>query len=216
VNARSVRTRVGVASVAGQDSSHRGMDTVQDPYFDCHAYPFRMSRMLWGTCKLQQKDSDPGSRWCRRGESNPRPRDYETLALPLSYAGLNAILYATNEPPRVSSFGCAVSAAQNTESILGCKFRYSVAVPGCTRACSSLNFLDNYREAHKSLATRVVLPYHPTWNLSTLAAMRSGTLDSALSEAVFTFTGRRLGESTRPCSVDGFAQSRGVPYLTLS
>src|SRR5260370_17082932 len=24
--------------------------------------------------------------WCRRGESNPRPRDYETLALPLSYA----------------------------------------------------------------------------------------------------------------------------------
>src|SRR6185312_1935861 len=28
-----------------------------------------------------------GSFWCRRGESNPRPRDYETLALPLSYAG---------------------------------------------------------------------------------------------------------------------------------
>jgi hypothetical protein len=27
------------------------------------------------------------SEWCRRGESNPRPRDYETLALPLSYAG---------------------------------------------------------------------------------------------------------------------------------
>src|SRR5690348_4591744 len=27
--------------------------------------------------------------WCRRGESNPRPRDYETLALPLSYAGTN-------------------------------------------------------------------------------------------------------------------------------
>src|SRR3974390_2413566 len=26
--------------------------------------------------------------WCRRGESNPRPRDYETLALPLSYAGV--------------------------------------------------------------------------------------------------------------------------------
>jgi hypothetical protein len=26
--------------------------------------------------------------WCRRGESNPRPRDYETLALPLSYAGI--------------------------------------------------------------------------------------------------------------------------------
>ena len=27
--------------------------------------------------------------WCRRGESNPRPRDYETLALPLSYAGVD-------------------------------------------------------------------------------------------------------------------------------
>jgi hypothetical protein len=29
-----------------------------------------------------------GKDWCRRGESNPRPRDYETLALPLSYAGM--------------------------------------------------------------------------------------------------------------------------------
>ncbi len=33
--------------------------------------------------------------WCRRGESNPRPRDYETLALPLSYAGPKAIFHAT-------------------------------------------------------------------------------------------------------------------------
>jgi hypothetical protein len=30
--------------------------------------------------------------WCRRRESNPRPRDYETLALPLSYAGLTQFL----------------------------------------------------------------------------------------------------------------------------
>ena len=30
--------------------------------------------------------------WCRRGESNPRPRDYETLALPLSYAGKSSFL----------------------------------------------------------------------------------------------------------------------------
>src|ERR1700720_733593 len=29
--------------------------------------------------------------WCRRGESNPRPRDYETLALPLSYAGTGGL-----------------------------------------------------------------------------------------------------------------------------
>jgi hypothetical protein len=35
-----------------------------------------------------------GMIWCRRGESNPRPRDYETLALPLSYAGTEDI-YAT-------------------------------------------------------------------------------------------------------------------------
>src|ERR1700680_4910564 len=31
--------------------------------------------------------------WCRRGESNPRPRDYETLALPLSYAGTGQSCY---------------------------------------------------------------------------------------------------------------------------
>src|ERR1700680_4950806 len=31
--------------------------------------------------------------WCRRGESNPRPRDYETLALPLSYAGTGPSCY---------------------------------------------------------------------------------------------------------------------------
>jgi integrase/recombinase XerD len=37
--------------------------------------------------------------WCRRGESNPRPRDYETLALPLSYAGREATFHATNSPP---------------------------------------------------------------------------------------------------------------------
>src|SRR6267378_911533 len=32
-----------------------------------------------------------GEKWCRRGESNPRPRDYETLALPLSYAGIGQL-----------------------------------------------------------------------------------------------------------------------------
>jgi hypothetical protein len=41
--------------------------------------------------------------WCRRGESNPRPRDYETLALPLSYAGTKTILYATELIVNVSS-----------------------------------------------------------------------------------------------------------------
>jgi hypothetical protein len=26
-------------------------------------------------------------KWCRRWDSNPRPKDYETFALPLSYTG---------------------------------------------------------------------------------------------------------------------------------
>src|ERR1700716_570518 len=38
-------------------------------------------------------------KWCRRRESNPRPRDYEALALPLSYAGEKAILHATEDEP---------------------------------------------------------------------------------------------------------------------
>lgn len=43
--------------------------------------------------------------WCRRGESNPRPRDYETLALPLSYAGTRFAgrFDATGTLPRVST-----------------------------------------------------------------------------------------------------------------
>jgi hypothetical protein len=30
-------------------------------------------------------------KWCRRAESNRRPRDYETLALPLSYTGTKRV-----------------------------------------------------------------------------------------------------------------------------
>ena len=62
----------------------------------------------------------------------------------------------------------------------------------------------------------MVLSYHPTWNLGTVAAIRFGTLDSLLSEAVSALAWRKLGESTGPCSVDGFAQGPSVPYLTLS
>ena len=42
--------------------------------------------------------------WCRRGESNPRPRDYETLALPLSYAGTKVMVIpnAMESPGSVS------------------------------------------------------------------------------------------------------------------
>src|SRR5712692_8042528 len=47
--------------------------------------------------------------WCRRWDSNPRPRDYETLALPLSYTGKSPALPPSygllggrvkREPPR--------------------------------------------------------------------------------------------------------------------
>src|SRR5260370_31177729 len=44
-----------------------------------------------------------GNKWCRRRESNPRPRDYETLALPLSYAGTKTIPHATESVANVSS-----------------------------------------------------------------------------------------------------------------
>src|SRR5579863_1452719 len=97
-----------------------------------------------------------------------------------------------------------------------CKIGYSLQVIGAYAPAVQPNLLNKYLEANKTHAAQVVLPYHPTWNLGTLAAMRCGTLNSLLSEAVFTLTGRKLGESTRPCSVDGFAQSRSVPYLTLS
>ncbi len=40
--------------------------------------------------------------WCRRWDSNPRPRDYETLALPLSYTGTKQRLDAKGSVCEVS------------------------------------------------------------------------------------------------------------------
>jgi hypothetical protein len=40
-------------------------------------------------------------KWCRRRESNPRPRDYETLALPLSYAGTKQLIMLRSPPMEV-------------------------------------------------------------------------------------------------------------------
>jgi hypothetical protein len=37
---------------------------------------------------LRQGGSFAMSGWSRRGDLNPRPSDYESLALPLSYAGI--------------------------------------------------------------------------------------------------------------------------------
>src|SRR5580700_3934752 len=50
-----------------------------------------------------------GHTWCRRRESNPRPRDYETLALPLSYAGTETVLNATESVANVSSIPAEAS-----------------------------------------------------------------------------------------------------------
>ncbi len=45
--------------------------------------------------------------WCRRGESNPRPRDYETLALPLSYAGTSGFWMVRTAVPGCQGGGRA-------------------------------------------------------------------------------------------------------------
>src|SRR5882762_1867345 len=45
----------------------------------------QIQRNAIGATKVQRIQRE---KWCRRRESNPRPRDYETLALPLSYAGI--------------------------------------------------------------------------------------------------------------------------------
>ena len=45
----------------------------------------------WAAWELEESEKKGNTiiaEWCRRRESNPRPRDYETLALPLSYAGM--------------------------------------------------------------------------------------------------------------------------------
>src|SRR5262249_52768070 len=53
--------------------------------------------------------------WCRRGESNPRPRDYETLALPLSYAGTRTMIHATKLQTKVSRRGASLAAEAGRE-----------------------------------------------------------------------------------------------------
>ena len=54
-----------------------------------------------------------GSLWCRQGESNSRPTDYESVALPLSYAGPFGARAHTARPP---SWQCSeLSAARAPE-----------------------------------------------------------------------------------------------------
>jgi hypothetical protein len=59
------------------------------------------SSYLGARCNVQQPDL-LRQEWCRRGESNPRPRDYETLALPLSYAGTGTTTDAKGSLQEVS------------------------------------------------------------------------------------------------------------------
>src|ERR1700758_2436385 len=128
--------------------------------------------------------------WCRRGESNPRPRDYETLALPLSYAGLNAILYATDEPAKVSRCSCASKRMLWRSCRMLRTFRPDQARSKRRASCL---FSRYQRVTNGKAPFSVVLPYHPTWDLGTLAATRIGTLCSLLSEAIFSPVRRKPG-----------------------
>jgi hypothetical protein len=64
------------------------------PHFSWRGIVLQQQR-AWQVSRLQD--------WCRRWDSNPRPRDYETLALPLSYTGKQSILDATVSLRKVSS-----------------------------------------------------------------------------------------------------------------
>src|SRR5271169_2414746 len=56
--------------------------------------------------------------WCRRGESNPRPRDYETLALPLSYAGMRQFFMLRIRSRRVKELCPARSRPERSPELL--------------------------------------------------------------------------------------------------
>src|SRR5258708_9984708 len=60
--------------------------SVEHPVERSANWPHPGSGRQWDmVCQTALEDC-VGEIWCRRGGSNPRPRDYETLALPLSYA----------------------------------------------------------------------------------------------------------------------------------
>jgi hypothetical protein len=68
--------------------------------------------------------------WCRRWDSNPRPRDYETLALPLSYTGTIQNYHATNRFVTCQEFArfARITTSQGTESQLAEKVARSEAL----------------------------------------------------------------------------------------
>jgi len=62
----------------------------------------------------------------------------------------------------------------------------------------------------------MVLSYHAIWNLGTVAASRFGTLQSPSAEVDLPVRQAKSWRKPGSLTVDGFAQGRSVPYLTLS
>ena len=58
-----------------------------------------------------------GDKWSREWELNPRPADYESAALPLSYLGLSSSYGLFWEPPTAS---CVFVAFSETFAIASC------------------------------------------------------------------------------------------------
>src|SRR5712692_2315022 len=89
--------------------------------------------------------------WCRRGESNPRPRDYETLALPLSYAGIMQSFML-----RTPAQKCQALSVRREDRFLCRAMRVKFAgVAACTSSGLTARNDDRYCE----VPIHVVLPY---------------------------------------------------------
>ena len=86
--------------------------------------------------------------WCRRGESNPRPRDYETLALPLSYAGMEYY----------SCYGVPRKRVKTAQHLYPRMPRNQRPRPGCQSAAffnSRVSVVELQRELHQSRTARL-------------------------------------------------------------
>jgi hypothetical protein len=107
--------------------------------------------------------------WCRRRESNPRPRDYETLALPLSHAGTETIIDAKGSLAGVSSFrshpvrsyACDGAGTKDFSPDHGCAF---VSV----RASDMIFSISSAVRGNRAVNSR-----NPSWVTSTSSSMRT-------------------------------------------
>ena len=80
----------------------RGMDSAILPDRVC-VLPGQGLEAFRGHAGNRGVGSTRWNEWCRRRDSNSRPRDYETLALPLSYTGKNKALHVTDAFQGLSS-----------------------------------------------------------------------------------------------------------------